>query len=327
MATADGVAIATRAAEVAVQRRRARTAGGADMRVLVLGASGAIGRFALPRLQAAGHEVLAASRQPPEAHRAQPGRGSGHVRWLQLDLSGVPDAALPACDAVLSAGPLDLASRWLCTNAGAPPRIVAFGSTSADTKQASVDPDERALAARLCAAEDRLAELASRHGTTLTLLRPTLVYGAGMDRNLSRIAALGRRVGWVLLPRHAGGLRQPVHADDLAQAAVRALDLAGGVHRHYALPGGETLRYRDMVLRVLACLKPRPRLLEAPMPLLRIALAAAHVAGRLRDANAAMLLRMREDLVFDPGPAQRDLGFAPRKFTVDASMLASADPR
>jgi hypothetical protein len=31
---------------------------------------------------------------------------------------------------------------------------------------------------------------------------------------------------------------------------------------------------------------------------------------------------MREDLVFDAGPAQRELGFVPRLFTVHAAMLA-----
>lgn len=298
------------------------------MRVLVLGATGAIGRFALPRLQAAGHAVLAASRQPPvDAADAHAGGGPGGVRWQRLDLAGAPDAGVGAFDAVLSAGPLDLASAWLCAQAAVPARIVAFGSTSADTKQASADPHERALAARLHAAEARLAEVAARHGSTLTLLRPTLVYGAGIDRNLSRIAALGRRLGWVALPRRAHGLRQPVHADDLAQAAVRALDRTDGVARQYLLPGGETLPYREMVLRVLACIAPRPRLLELPMPLLRLALGAAHAGGRLRDANVATLLRMREDLVFDAGPAQRELGFAPRMFTVDAAMLATEPAR
>jgi nucleoside-diphosphate-sugar epimerase len=306
-------ATATHAAALQAQRACFRAVGCTDVRVLVLGASGAIGRFVLPRLLAGGHEVLAASRRPPAGLRDAGGPGT--VQWHRLDLAGAPDATLAACDAVLSAGPLDLASRWLSAHAAAPPRIVAFGSTSIATK-------ERALALRLREAEDRLGGFASRHGSTLALLRPTLVYGAGMDRNLSRIAALGRRLGWVPLPRRAHGLRQPVHADDLAQAAVGALELSGGVCRQYALPGGETLGYRDMVLRVLACLDPQPRLLELPMPLLRGALAGAHVAGLLRDANVATLLRMREDLVFDAGPAQRELGFVPRLFTVHAAMLA-----
>jgi hypothetical protein len=35
---------------------------------------------------------------------------------------------------------------------------------------------------------------------------------------------------------------------------------------------------------------------------------------RFRDFNAEMARRMNVDLVFDPGYAARDFGFAPRKF-------------
>jgi hypothetical protein len=37
--------------------------------------------------------------------------------------------------------------------------------------------------------------------------------------------------------------------------------------------------------------------------------------------NRAALQRMGEDLVFDLAPAQRDFGYAPRAFVLDAAML------
>ncbi|MDQ3056545.1 MAG: nucleoside-diphosphate sugar epimerase, partial [Pseudomonadota bacterium] len=82
----------------------------------------------------------------------------------------------------------------------------------------------------------------------------------------------------------------------------------------YALPGGETLAYRDMVRRTLASLQPPARLLEVPAPLFRTALAGARLTGRLTGANTAVLARMRQHLVFDAGPAVEDFGYAPRGF-------------
>src|SRR3546814_9693947 len=57
------------------------------------------------------------------------------------------------------------------------------------------------------------------------------------------------------LPRNANGLRQPVHVEDLATAAFATLDAPGTHGRTYALPGGETLAYSEMVTRVLATLQ------------------------------------------------------------------------
>ena len=90
----------------------------------------------------------------------------------------------------------------------------------------------------------------------LLLLRPTLIYGCGMDRNVSVLAGLAQRFGVVPLAGQAAGLRQPVHADDLARAAFDALGAVATHGRAYALPGGETLPYREMVARVCATLDP-----------------------------------------------------------------------
>jgi len=288
-------------------------ASAASRHALVFGASGQIGLRVVRRLLAAGWAVTAVSRRPPPA-AAQPG-----LRWRQAQLPQGGDGA--GFDAILSCGPLDLMSLWYAAqDTGAVP-VVAFGSTSVHVKGDSPDPAERDLAARLAQAEARLRAAATARGAGLVLLRPTLVYGAGMDRNLSRIAALGRRYRLFPLPADARGLRQPVHVDDLADAALAALLLAreGGCHG-FDLPGGETLDYRAMVARVLAALRPPARALPLPGGLFAL---AAWLGRRLgvHDAGAAVLARMRQDLVFDPGPARAALGWQPRGFEPEAGML------
>jgi nucleoside-diphosphate-sugar epimerase len=157
------------------------------------------------------------------------------------------------------------------------------------------------------------------------VLRPTLVYGSARDRNLSRIVQVAQRFGRIVLPRDATGLRQPVHAHDLADAAFRCIDIVATFGRTYALPGGETLSYRDMVARVLAAVQPPPRLHEVPSPVFNLLLALAHAAGFALDFNEAAVARMRSDLVFDPADAQRDFGYAPRNVRPVASMFPSPE--
>jgi len=281
-------------------------------RALVFGGSGQIGRPLLDRLVAAGWRVDAVSRGPQ--------RDVAGVQWRRGDLAraeGVPAAV----DAVFSCGPLDHFARWYATSPIECARVVAFGSTSVAVKHDSGDARERDLAMRLRAAEGLLFASAREQGAAATVLRPTLVYGSGRDRTLSRIAALARRFGAFALPRGACGLRQPVHVDDLADAAFAALDADAAHGNAYDLPGGETLPYREMVARVLVALRPPARLIEVPAPLFATMLAVARVTGRLRGFGDAALARMREDLVFDAAPARRDFGYSPWKFAPTAEMF------
>lgn len=281
---------------------------------LVFGASGQIGEALLARLKAAEWGVFAVSRTP----RAS----SSNMRWLPGEFAGI-DGLPDVVDVVFSTGPLDGFAQWYARGQVATPRVVAFGSTSLDTKQASGDAYERDIVARLQAAERTVFDTASARGAVATLLRPTLVYGAGRDQTLARIAAMARRLGFFVLPRGADGKRQPVHVDDLAAAAIAVVD-ATAAHGHaYALPGGETLAYRDMVARTLAALSPPAKLREVPMPVFRMALSLARVTGVMRGLTDDAVSRMRDDLVFDAAPAQRDFGYAPRAFIVDARAVGT----
>ncbi len=281
---------------------------------LVFGASGQIGEALLARLDAGQWQVFAVSRAPRPP--------SSNVQWLPGEfaaIDGLPDRV----DVIFSTGPLDGFARWYVQGRVAAPRVVAFGSTSLDTKKASGDAHERDVVARLQAAERTVFETASANGAAATLLRPTLVYGAGRDQTLARIAAMARRVGFFVLPRGAEGKRQPVHVDDLAMAALAVVE-ASATHGHaYSLPGGETLAYSDMVARTLASLNPPVKLWTLPMPVFRAVLSLSRLAGMMRGLTDDAVARMRDDLVFDAAPARRDFGYAPRKFIVDKRAVGS----
>lgn len=280
---------------------------------LVFGATGQIGAALLTRLRNDGWRIQAVSRRPQMNVAAD-------VQWLRGEFDAMPGLR-ERYDVIFSTGPLDRFSHWYAEAGPACARVVAFGSTSVDTKQASVDAGERDLAERLRDAEARVLAAAHARGAQATLLRPTLVYGAGSDQTLSRIAAMARRSGFFVLPANARGRRQPVHVADLAAAAQAVVDVPITHGRAYALPGGETVEYREMVRRTLAALRPTPRLIVLPAALFSVAIRVARASGRLHGLTGAAVARMREDLVFDAAPAARDFGYAPRAFRPDADML------
>jgi nucleoside-diphosphate-sugar epimerase len=284
-------------------------------KALIFGGSGQIGRSVIQLLRANNWHVLALSREP---RTDEPG-----LQWLRGSFADF-ECASSLLDAVISCGPLDAFAHWFEHAPVNCSRVVAFGSTSVVTKRDSASIEERAIAEKLRSAEDRLFARGTVRAAPVTVLRPTLVYGAGQDLTLTRIAQLAARWNVFALPRHATGLRQPVHVDDLAQAAHACLAATCTFARAYDVPGGERLPYREMVKRVLDALQPRPRLVELPGPMFDTALRAMQVTGRLRGLGAAAVERMREDLVFDAGPACRDFGYAPRDFKPVPSMFGLA---
>lgn len=270
--------------------------------ILVLGASGTVGRFLLPRLIAAGAQILALSRCP--AKSAGP-----HITWVQHDLDTGPAPA--EAGVLVSAGPLRHAvvQAKACERLG---RVVALSSASVLFKKNSSDREEREKIRELVGVEGELSQICETRGIALTLLRPCMIYGGDADANVSRLKMLVGRLP--IVPVAGRGLRQPVHADDLAKAAVTALergDAAGGV---FALGGGETLDYAQMLKRIGASESRPVRVLRVPAPLLTFGLGIAHLCGRLQDVSAAMLRRQARDLVVDDHPARELLGWSPRPF-------------
>ena len=191
--------------------------------------------------------------------------------------------------------------------------MLAVGSTGIHDKQDSPDADERALAARLAAAEAQLFAAAADRGAAATVLRPTLLYGNGRDRSLTPLAALARRVRVLPLPADARGLRQPVHVDDVVAAILAALPAAATYGRAFDLPGGETLTFDAMVRRLLRAQAPGTTLLHVPAALARRAAPLAQRLGVTGFAPGA-LARMARDQVAEAGPAAAAFGYAPRKF-------------
>lgn len=270
-----------------------------DATVLVLGASGQVGRFVIPILVARGARVVAISRQqPPEGY---PDFES--VSWRTPTAAA---AEAVTATALVSAGPLALALDWLADAPGIG-RVAATSSTSVITKRDAGEPAERRLMVTLLELETRLVDACSARDASLCLLRPTLVYGAGLDQNLSRLAGFIRRFGFLPLAGGAPGRRQPLHAEDLAAALVSGLDRGAGLVG--PLAGGETLDYREMAGRIFDALARPRRLLPVPAGVLAV---AARLAGR--GANAGMVRRQAVDLVFDDAQTRARLAIHPRGF-------------
>lgn len=193
-------------------------------------------------------------------------------------------------------------------------RVVVLSSTSRFTKTESPDPAEQRVAESLVSGERQLIDWAEAQGIAWIILRPTLIYGFGRDRNISSIANFIRRFRFFPLLGAAKGLRQPIHASDVASACFQALTHSEVVNRAYNISGAETLTYGEMVRRVFDAMGKKPRYLHIPRVVFRLVIALSQFAPRFRDVSIGMAERMNQDLIFDHGDAVRDFCFNPGPF-------------
>lgn len=279
----------------------------------VLGARSIVGECLLKRLQGAGNRVAAFTRQTVS-------RDDRGISWYRIER---PPTGLEI-EYWICLAPIWVVPGYFpfLEQCGAR-RIIAFSSTSRFSKTDSTDSREQADARRLVEAEARFSAWAEKRGVDWCVLRPTLIYGLGRDHNVSELIRIIRRYRFFPLLGRAMGLRQPVHADDLAQACIAALEYPAPLCRSYNLSGGETLPYREMIDRIFHSLGQRSRFISLPLPLFRLALSLLQLLPRYRYWSGAMVERMNRDLVFDHGEATRDLGFKPRCFELGRGDLPS----
>jgi nucleoside-diphosphate-sugar epimerase len=271
---------------------------------LVIGGSGLVGGYIVDHLVRNGQRPLALSRSA---------RSDAAVDWYRGDLHHAEALKFPPVTTFFCTADATLLAEALPHLIHpALKRLVAFSSTSVLTKQDTEVAAERALMQRLAAAERQIATICEQHGIGWTILRPTLIYAEGRDTNITPLSRLIRKFGFMPLVGGGPGLRQPVHAEDLAIAAITAAQSDAAINRFYSLPGPETMTYREMIGRVFDGLSLPRRFVSVPPWLWRASFAV--INPLYPDANVAMGIRMMKDMTFDSTPARQDLGWSPRGF-------------
>ena len=286
----------------------------------VIGATSMVGHHALNLLKDAGYSVFAFSRGVKSPFTDTQGNN-----WSNFRLDSPIDTDKARLEDWICFCPITgLSDHFEMIERSGARKVVALSSTSRFTKAASAagfNADEVNLSEQLVTSEAKFEAWATRLGIDWVILRPTLIYDFVHDKNLALVAHFIKRFGFFPLLGKAGGLRQPVYAGDVAQAAISALETAFAANHDYNLSGGEVLSYKDMVLRIFVYAGRKPRLLKVPLLGFKLLIMGARILPRYRHLSSTMAERMNSDLVFDHGKAKADFGYAPAQFLGGGATL------
>jgi uncharacterized protein YbjT (DUF2867 family) len=160
------------------------------------------------------------------------------------------------------------------------------------------------------AAEQQVAS----SGLDWTILRPTMIYGAAGDRNLSRLLRRLSRARVLPVPGAGERLHQPVHVADVAAAVLAALNTPAAIGSRYNLAGPEPFPFAELLRTCARAVGSRTLLIPVPLAPLVMLARGYELASRHPRIRPEQVLRLREDKAFAIDDAVRDLGYAPRPF-------------
>jgi uncharacterized protein YbjT (DUF2867 family)/uncharacterized membrane protein YphA (DoxX/SURF4 family) len=276
----------------------------------VTGATGFIGQRLVAALAAAGHDVVAAAREPSAAP-ARPRVTHVHADFaVDLDaatwlprLAGM-EVAINAVGilretrrqrfaAIHTRAPIALFDA--CVAAGVR-RVIQISALGAD------DAAVGGYFASKRAADRELARLPLEH----IVVQPSLVYGRG-----GRSAALFETLASAPLVALPGGGHQrvqPVHVDDVVAGLVALVEARGLPASPMPFAGTTPVALREFLVRLRAALGlGRAAVLPIPLVLMRLAAGAGTITGRgLLDRDTLAMLNRGN--VGDAAPLARLLG-------------------
>jgi uncharacterized protein YbjT (DUF2867 family) len=284
------------------------------VRLLVTGGSGFLGEYVLAEAAARGYPSAALARTERAASRvsslgATPLAGDLNDRRSLAGAfgRGQYDVLLNLASLGFGHAPAIVAA----TEAARIPRAVFVSTTAVTTSLPAPSRQVR------LAAEERIRQSA----LDWTILRPTMIYGAREDRNLSRLLQLLRRVRVMPVP---GGhrLQQPVHVADVAAAVLAAAERPAAAGVTCDVAGPEPLTFSELLATAGRAVASRARFVPVPLAPVIAAARGYELVSRNPQIRVEQVRRLAEDKAFAIDAAIRELGYAPRSFAAGIASEA-----
>lgn len=294
---------------------------GEQMRVLVAGATGFVGRRLCSELTEVGHDVRAMTRHPDSYS------GYGHAVYGDVHDPSTLAIALEGCEAAYYLVHSLAAENFEHLDAEA---ARAFAAASAATGLGRIiylgglgrDVDD--LSAHLRSRRE-VENLLSSSGTPVTALRAGIIVGhGGISWEITR--QLVQHLPAMITPRWVRTRTQPIALTDVVRYLVGVLDAEKTEGRVFELGGPEVLQYLTMLRRV-AAIQGR-KLLVVPVPILSPRLSSLWLS-LVTDVDTrtgrALVDSMTNEVVVDDDSIRSVVPFEPMSF--DDAVLEALGER
>ncbi|HKU94286.1 MAG TPA: NAD(P)H-binding protein, partial [Vineibacter sp.] len=292
---------------------------------LLTGANGFIGSHLLAGLQARGHQVVAAVRDPETLRRRFP---TATAIACDFNRDSRPEAWLPrlaGIDVVINcAGVLHDRRGQVMSQIHADTPIALFDACVAAGVRKVIQISAVSAVADVPTAYAQTKRRADEHLLSLpleaTVLRPSLIYGPTSYGGMTTLRSLAASPLVVPLVGDGSASFRPMHVDDLVETVDRVLGTDRQAGRILEPVGPDRLSLRDVIARLRRWLGLRPaRFLAMPLPLVRVTARIADLFGGGPMGSASLNQLLAGNAGSQPdGRFAAEIGFQPR--TMDDAL-------
>jgi len=232
--------------------------------VLVVGATGFVGRHLVQRLRESGLRVTGTSRKPNEARKRV-----SNIDWVFADVEieqSLHDA-MEGFDSVvyLVHQMRQVSDDLVALEKASAGRVLAAAEANGIRRLVYLGGPEPAGESSVHLTARLETGRVLRSGSVSTLeLRAGMVIGAGSESWLM-VRDLAHRLPVMVLPRWLNSRSQPVAIDDVIIALAQAIQFSSSNSHVFDLPGPETLSAREILERTSAQLGTRPIMIPVPV--------------------------------------------------------------
>ncbi|MES2825630.1 MAG: SDR family oxidoreductase [Pseudomonadota bacterium] len=164
-------------------------------------------------------------------------------------------------------------------------------------------------------AEKALREIEKQTGMEVVILRPPLVYGAGVKANFAALLkVVNKKIPLPLASVKAK--RSSIFLGNLVDAVIVCTSNPKAAGQTYLVSDGEALSTPQLIKKMAFALNKPSYVLPFPVSMMRL---FAKAVGKL-----AMVERLTQSLVIDHSKIQQELGWRP-PFTLDQGLKVTAD--
>lgn len=168
--------------------------------------------------------------------------------------------------------------------------------------------------------EAEVQRICREGGVSLTILRPTMIYGGLDDCNIITFVRMMDRLPVMPVVSDARYALQPVHRQDLGHAYADVLiDEKQTRDKHYNLSGEAPITLRDILITIAVQLGKPARFLSVPYAIAITGAWGLYIVSFGKVDYREKVQRLVEPRVYSHEDATRDFGYAPMPFDVGVS--------
>jgi len=162
--------------------------------------------------------------------------------------------------------------------------------------------------------ETNMLRIFQENKIQFVILRPTMIYGDGIDKNVANLVRFIKRCSLIPLFGDGSALIQPIYYKDVSMALVSVMENETCLNKSYNIAGKYPMTYREFIYIIAQKLGKKVFFVRLPISLTTFIVSRMEKLFKHFPITSEQILRTTENRAFDYSEAKKDFGFNPVSF-------------